>query len=103
MNFSGNISSYTNGGTAGGTGGYINLGGIKIWWMSTSYSTAASSPTVVFPTSFFTATPVITASYVGASGTTAGQYIVTGTPSSTGFTYYTATNPVGAFFMAIGT
>jgi hypothetical protein len=101
LNNSSSVQSITNTGSAGGTISYINLGGLKILFVVTTYSAAAVSPTVVFP-ALFSSTPVVTMGTVGSAATTTGQYIVIGSVSSTGFTYYTGTNPQGAFFIAIG-
>lgn len=54
--FSGQVTSYTNTGSAGGTFYYMNLGGIKLLWGQTA-SQASGSPgnaySVNFPASFF--------------------------------------------------
>ena len=54
--FSGQVQSYTNSGTAGGTGYYINLGGIKLCWGNTNQLSSYNAPnyTVVSPSGFFT-------------------------------------------------
>jgi hypothetical protein len=96
------VTSIANTGTAGGTISYINLGGLKILWVVTTYSAAQVSPTVVFP-ALFSSTPTITMGAIGSAASTTGSYIVTGSISSTGFSYYTGVNPLGAFFIAIGT
>lgn len=102
--FSGQVQSQTNAGTSGGTMYYINLGGIKLLWMSTSSATTgATTYTVTFPTSFFNTIQTIVPGNVGSAGTTTGLYIVTGSASSTGFQYYSGTNPQNAFFLVIGT
>lgn len=58
--FSGQTTSYSNGGTAGGTFKYVNLGGIKILWGLTGGFTISGSSfqqtaglTLTLPTSFF--------------------------------------------------
>lgn len=56
--FSGELQSYANAGTAGGTFYYINLGGIKILYGKTaskSVGTGGATWGVTFPTSFFSA------------------------------------------------
>jgi hypothetical protein len=54
--FSGQVSPYTNTGSGGGTGHYINLGGIKLCWgNSSSFSaTTATNYTASLPASIFT-------------------------------------------------
>ena len=58
--FSGQVTSFTNSGSGGGTFYYINLGGIKLLWGLTADQTFASqynSYILDFPPSFFSATP----------------------------------------------
>lgn len=55
--FSGQVTSYTNAGSAGGTFYYINLGGVKLLWGITADIIGGTSPTtyyVTLPSSFFT-------------------------------------------------
>lgn len=55
--FSGQLTTYVNPGTAGGTFYYINLGGIKLLWGRTdskSVGTGGATYYVTFPASFFT-------------------------------------------------
>ena len=55
--FSGQVQSYTNTGSGGGTGYYINLGGIKLLWITTgtvSTSSGNASLNISLPSSFFT-------------------------------------------------
>ena len=55
--FGGQVTSYTNGGTGGGTFYYINLKGIKILWGVTgsvaTTTTSNSNASITLPTSFF--------------------------------------------------
>lgn len=54
--FSGQVQSQSNGGNAGGTLYYVNLGGIKVCWGTTSAKSVNStvvSATVTFPSGFF--------------------------------------------------
>ena len=54
--FSGQVTTLTNTGTAGGTMYYINLGGIKLLWGKTaskSVGNGGATWTVTLPTSFF--------------------------------------------------
>jgi hypothetical protein len=100
--YTGGVASQSNAGTAGGTMYYINLGGIKLLWLIITASSATSTYTVTFPTGFFSATPVVTTGVAGSSGTTTGQYIVD-TVASTGFSWYSGTNPdTGTSFLVIG-
>jgi predicted secreted protein len=97
------ISSQANAGTAGGTMYYINLGGIKLLWVSITGASAATTYGVTLPTSFFTTIQSVVQGVNGSSGTTTGQYIVTATTSSTGFSWYSGTNPQsGTSFFVIG-
>ncbi len=54
--FSGQVTSYANGGTAGGTGYYVNLGGIKLCWGLTASQSSHNSPSysINWAPSFFT-------------------------------------------------
>ena len=55
--FSGQVTSYTNSGTAGGTFYYINLGGIKLLWGTTgalANSSSVNQYILNYPASFFT-------------------------------------------------
>lgn len=49
------IKSYTNAGAQGGTGYYIDLGGLKLCWGTTNLTTLSSGQTlnITFPTGFF--------------------------------------------------
>ena len=61
--FSGQVQSYTNSGTAGGTFYYINLGGIKLLWGSTSSlnsTTTNAGYTINYPSGFFSNVQSIT-------------------------------------------
>lgn len=73
--FSGQVTTYTNPGTAGGTNTffYINLGGIKLFWGATANQTsnnAAPSYAVTLPAGFFNSVqaPVATAVNMTADG-----------------------------------
>ena len=68
--FSGQLTSYTNTGTGGGTFYYGNIGGLKIIVGSTSVSTSA--PTLVYPAGFFTTWASATYSMGGVSTTPTG-------------------------------
>lgn len=61
--FSEQVQSYTNSGTAGGTFYYINLGGIKLLWGSTSSLNSTSTNagyTINYPSGFFSNVQSIT-------------------------------------------
>jgi hypothetical protein len=51
--FSGQVTSYVNAGTAGGTFYYINLGGIKLLWGITSAVATGTSYGITMPAGFF--------------------------------------------------
>lgn len=82
MNFS--PTSYTNSGTAGGTGYYINLGGLKICWGTTGAigpnNATATAWIMNFPSSFFSTIQscVITAT----GGTTSANQFIAATGNS---------------------
>jgi len=61
--FSGQVTTDTNPGTAGGTRNKLNLGGVKLSWGKTgAYLLAAGGGaigTITFPTSHFTAAPTV--------------------------------------------
>lgn len=97
------VLTQANAGSAGGTMKYINIGGMKLLWLNSANSTASTTYTVTFPTSFFSATPTVVASIGGSAATTDGFYIVVGSVSSTGFQYYSGTNPqLPTGFLVIG-
>jgi hypothetical protein len=59
--YSGQVQTYTNTGSAGGTFSYINLGGIKLFWGITNVQSISgtgpqqgSAVSIIFPPSFFT-------------------------------------------------
>lgn len=114
--FSGQVTSYTNTGSASGTFYYVNIGGIKLLWgisatlgaPTASFGTGASY-VINFPSSFFTTvwTGFVT---VESVSNTASQFaVLTGSPSATSASFYTlqagtdasATLQVG--FWCIGT
>lgn len=75
--FSGQVQSYTNSGTLGGTFYYINLGGIKLLWGTSSNVANSTSPTqygLTLPTSFFTTIQSATATTTGMT-TETRQYV----------------------------
>lgn len=84
--FSGQVISFTNGGTGGGTFHYVNLGGIKILWGQTAsqpVGTGGGTITVTLPTSFFN-TIQYAAPSLGILGTDPRQWCyLTGVSTST--------------------
>lgn len=103
--FNSDVTSFTNSGTAGGTFYYINLGGIKILWGRTNTWASGGSRTIVYPTSFFSATPHVVTNIAGAAGT-AGAVSVPESPTSSGITVnllaYTGSGTMAINFFAIG-
>jgi len=96
--FTGGVQSQANAGTAGGTMYYINLGGIKILWATTSALSLAAQNSVAytftFPTSFFTTVPSFNVSL--ASGQSGGNQFL-------GISGNSATTVSGANFFLIST
>lgn len=86
--FSGQVTTYTNPGTAGGTSSffYINLGGIKLLWGTTaavSVGTGGTTSTVTLPTSFFSSIQLALPG-LGPLTTSANQSVhIETTPSTT--------------------
>lgn len=91
--FGSQVTSYTNTGSGGGTGYYINLGGIKLCWgTSGAYtSTTNTNYTVSLPSSFFTTIQhhnvyivgsSATVNYVGQSASTSTLTIFVGTAAN---------------------
>lgn len=75
--FSGQLQSYTNTGTAGGTFYYINLGGLKLLYGQAVNMIGALSPTayeVNFPSGFFNAISAVTTG-IGPNNTTNQQTV----------------------------
>lgn len=63
------VNTYTNTGSGGGTGYYINLGGIKLCWGSDGGFSTTSGSTYTFslPTGFFTTIQSVNTNVFGAS------------------------------------
>lgn len=96
--------SISNTGTSGGTMVLSVSGSEKRLLFQNASATATTTYTVVFPTGFLSTLQGITVGATGSAGTTTGLYIVTGTQSSTGFQYYSGTNPATASsFQVVGT
>ena len=96
--FSSQITSYANGGSAGGTFNYINLGGIKLLWGLSSNTlnngSGGLNVNVTMPGSFFSSITAAVVSWV-ALNTTADQVInINGaTTSNIQATAYTPGSP----------
>ena len=113
--FGGQVTSYTSTGQGGGTGYYINLGGIKLVWGTQGSAVIGSIPansttaaqTVSYPAGFFTTVQFsnVMLSYTG----TAAQQYISGSAISTNGTLYFITNTTAAVvqagisWLAIGT
>lgn len=78
--FSGQVTSYTNTGTAGGTMYYINLGGIKLLWgqtgtiNNTGSTDTSATFTITLPTSFFSMLQTVNATAAGTFANTQEMY-----------------------------
>lgn len=113
------VQSYTNSGTAGGTGYYINLGGIKLAWGVTGAlglvsGTNNGNAQVNFPASFFAFVQTFVITPTGASDNGIEKWGISAntTPSTTGVSVYfyittgnnagSAVNCTGSWF-AVGT
>ena len=102
--FTGGVTSYTNTGSGGGTGYYINLGGLKLaWGQSNSFSTTGGNNyTASLPTSFFSSVQSATFVPSNASGTLVYLYNATSTSTLTMYISTTATG-VQLSWTVIGT
>jgi hypothetical protein len=71
------VQTYSNSASAGGTGYYINLGGIKMCWGQTASQSSHNAPSysIYFPTSFFTTVQSINLT-VSSVGTDVSQLVV---------------------------
>lgn len=109
--FGGQVTSFTNTGSAGGTFSYINLGGIKLFWgLSATFAVSAGAGVtniVNFPTSFFSTVKSIFTNMIPQAN--AFQYTNVASFNTSSVTV-NAVNPSAAnattdqyFLMAIGT
>lgn len=84
--FSGQVTSYTNSGSAGGTFSYVNIGGIKLLWGFSASNLIGSNPgsnyVINFPASFFTTPPVAVPTIVSIN-TTWQQSVLGNAPITT--------------------
>lgn len=80
--FSGQVQTYTNTSTGGGTGYYINLGGIKLCWGTTNSVSLGTSAgvSVSMPSSFFS---TIRTANLYMTGSTTGDGMVRQTSQAT--------------------
>lgn len=106
--FSGQVNTYTNTGSGGGTGYYINLGGIKLCWGNTGSITTANGNTactISMPVGFFSTIQTADV-WVSNVVTLGNQYAAGGgqTPSTLSF-FAVATGAASANFgwFVIGT
>ena len=103
--FSGEVNSYTNSGTGGGTFYYLNLGGIKLLWGMSSLNTSA--PTIVYPVGFFNSVTGATYSLMNVSATPSGIVFWTDGLNTTSLAIHNTGGPSGMNFdmsvLVIGT
>lgn len=79
------VNTVANSGTGGGTWNYINIGNIKMAWITSpnvASKTTVTGYTFVFPTGFFSAAPTTTVSAANMA-TFGEQYCSVGTISNT--------------------
>jgi hypothetical protein len=102
--FSGQVQTYTQTGDGGGTGYYINLGGIKLCWgiSGTFSSPGGTNKSVSFPTSFFTTIQTAFMIDVFAQNTTVYAMNSVGTTGLSAFVS-TANSTMTWSWFAIGT
>lgn len=87
--FSSQLTSGSNGGTAGGTHYYINLGGIKLAWLAggtVSNVNGQNNWTWTLPVGFFTTIQTVLAT-VNVPGTSASQIITVVSSNTTTVTF----------------
>ena len=103
--FSGEVNSYTNSGTGGGTFYYLNLGGIKLLWGMSSLNTSA--PTIVYPVGFFNSVTMATYSLMNVSAAPSGIVFWTDGLNTTSLVINNTGGPSGMNFdmsvLVIGT
>jgi phosphotransferase system HPr-like phosphotransfer protein len=81
------ITSYTNTGSVGGTFYYVNLGGIKLLWGTTTGQSVSGGNGITnypinFPASFFTANPTV----IPGALANGQQYVIGGSATTSGVT-----------------
>lgn len=105
--FSGQVSTVSNSGTAGGTWSYVNLGGIKLAWIissNVSMSTSPSGYTFVMPSGFFSGETFATSSAINMSGFANAYTSISGLSTTTMTVYLTGggTGTSGITLVVIG-
>lgn len=110
--FSGQLTTYSNPGSAGGTNSFFygNIGGIKLFFGTTAAVTTSSGSTtwgITYPTSFFTTVQFVTAQTFAMTGV-ATQYcsindLTLGTSGITPYVNSTGSGTAKISFLAIGT
>ena len=102
--FSGQLQSFTNSGTAGGTGYYIDLGGIKIVFGTTSLGAFASGTYYTFNYPIvFDAIPTPLVSPTGSGGLLPEMYLLESSVGTSSFQIYNIQNTYSIFYLIIGT
>ena len=97
--FSGQVQTYTNTGSGGGTGYYINLGGIKECWGITGAVSGAPNYNISLPPSFFTTIQFSSQNTINSASANAVVSCTTTT-----FTVYTSGSITGSIqWFVIGT
>jgi len=97
--FSRQVQSYTNTGSGGGTGYYINLGGIKLCWGVTGVVSGAPNYNISLPPSFFTTIQFSSQNTINSASANAVVSCTTTT-----FTVYTSGSITGSIqWFVIGT
>lgn len=95
---------YLNVGTGGGTMYLTAEGSTRKIALSIAGASATTTYSNTFPGSFLTTAEIITQGVMGSGASTTGQYVVTGSLSATGFSWFSGTNPnAGTGFLVIGT
>jgi len=99
------VQTYTNTGNGGGTGYYINLGGIKlVWGQSTVFSMgAAANISVSYPSGFFTTVQFASLTPVQMNTTAFWTNLAPSSPTTTGqLAYEGATGTTALAWFAMG-
>lgn len=111
--FTGGVATQSNSGSAGGTIYYINLGGIKLAWGTTTAQTiggaapASASVGITFPVSFFSTVQIAVATPGPSTGTQYNGFSTnTLTASAWSLNFYIVSGSAGVFnanWLVIGT
>jgi hypothetical protein len=92
--FSGQVTTYTNGGTAGGTGYYVNIGGIKLCWGQTIFQNSAANfgtgsyYSIDFPSGFFNSITGAVSSVINTYAVGNQSVAAVGLPSTASWSLY---------------